>query len=192
MRYISNLVRHFLCFMYSSVTFLFLHLNFFIDMYWELLYRRAADIYPIPPPPLSSFEQQSARCNIKPVAQSTVNVMKKKLFRHVEVKALNNNFSKYTECGFLQDCISKYPWDCKEWATLVNDRTKHINYQNACCRLYHGWSSSSIGSPTEFLCIIHNKMDHTKTAIPRMQQTTKATSGLGQIPISVTGMCEPN
>jgi hypothetical protein len=31
-------------------------------------------------------------------------------------------------------------------------------------------------------------MDHTKTAIPRMQRITKATSGLGQIPISLTRM----
>ena len=38
MRDISNLVCHFLCFMYSSVTFLFLHLNLFIDMYRKLLY----------------------------------------------------------------------------------------------------------------------------------------------------------
>ena len=50
------------------------------------------------------------------------------------------------------------------------------------------------GAPTplivlpELLCIIHDKMDHTKSAIPRMQRSTKATSGLGQIPISVTGM----
>ena len=132
--------------------------------------------------------QQSARCHIKPVSQSTVSVMKKKLFKNVEVKASNNNFSRCSECDFLQDCISKYPWDRDEWATLVNDKTKHINYQNACRRLYHGWSSNSVDSPTEFLCIIHDKMDHTKSAIPRMQRSTKATSGLGQIPISVTGM----
>jgi hypothetical protein len=31
-------------------------------------------------------------------------------------------------------------------------------------------------------------MDYTKTAIPRMQRHTKATAGLGQIPISLTGM----
>ena len=71
---------------------------------------------------------------------------------------------------------------------LVNDMTKHINYQNAYHRLYHGWSSNSIDSPTEFLCIIHDKMDHTKSAIPRMQLSTKATCGLGQISIFVTGM----
>ena len=70
----------------------------------------------------------------------------------------------------------------------MNDKAKHINYQNACRCLYHGWSSNSVDSPTEFLWIIHNKMDYIKTTIPRMQRTTKATFGLGQIPISVTGM----
>ena len=114
--------------------------------------------------------------------------MKKKLFKHVEVKAPNNNFSRYIEYDFLQDCISRYPRGCEEWAMLVNDRTKHINYHNVCHRLYYGWNSNSIHSPTELLCIIHNKMDHIKTAIPRMQQITKATSGLGRIPISVTVM----
>ena len=104
------------------------------------------------------------------------------------MKAPKNNFSRYTECDFLQDCISKYPRGCEEWAMMINDRTKHINYQNACCHLYHGWSSNSVDSPTEFLYIIHNKMDHTKSAIPLMQRTTKAISRLGQIPISVIGM----
>ena len=132
--------------------------------------------------------QQSARCNVKLVSQSTVSIMKKRLFRHVEVKAPNNNFSRCSECDFLQDCISRYPRGCDEWTTLVNDRTKHINYQNACCRLYHGWSSNSVDSSTEFLCIIHDKIDHTKSAIPQMQQSTKAICGLRQIPISVIGM----
>ena len=150
-------------------------------------YRRSADSILIQ----SSQQlvlQQSARCNVKPVSQSTVRVMKKRLFRHVEVKAPNNNFSRCSECDFLQDCITRYPQGCDEWATLVNDKTKHINYQNACRCLYHGWSSNSVNSPTEFFSIIHDKMDHTKSAILRMQRSTKATCGLGQIPISVTGM----
>ena len=154
------------------------------DVIW---YRRSANRILIRFSELTLL-QQSARCNVKPVSQSMVSVMKKKLFRNVEVKAPSSNFLRCSECNFLQDCISRYPQGCDEWATFVNDRTKHINYQNACCRLYHGWSSNSVDSPTEFLCIIHDKMDHTKSAILRMQRSTKATSGLGQIPISVTGM----
>ena len=156
----------------------------FSDVIW---YRRSADRILIRFSQLTLL-QQSTRCNVKPVSQSTVSVMKKKLFRNVEVKAPSSNFSRCSECDFLQDCISRYPWGCNEWATLVNHKTKHINYQNACRCLYHGWSSNSVDSPSEFLCIIHDKMDHTKSAIPRMQRSTKATSGLGQIPISVTGM----
>ena len=114
--------------------------------------------------------------------------MKNKLFKHVEVKAPNNNFSRCSECDFLQDCISTYPRGCDEWPTLVSKRTKHINYQNGCRCFYHGWSSNSVESPTEFLYIIHYKMNHTKSAISRMQRSMKATSGLGQIPISVTRM----
>ena len=154
------------------------------DVIW---YRQSADRILIRFSQLTLL-QQSTRCNMKPVLQSMVSVMKKKLFRNVEVKAPSSNFSRCSECNFLQDCISRYPRGCDEWATLMNDRTKHINYQNACRRLYHGWSSNSVDSPTEFLCIIHDKMDHTKSAIPRMQRSTKATSRLGQIPISVTGM----
>ena len=36
--------------------------------------------------------------------------------------------------------------------------------------------------------IIHDKMDTAKTALPRMHVTTKATQGLGQLPMNVTGM----
>ena len=110
------------------------------DVIW---YRRSADRILIRFSKLTLL-QQSARCNVKPISQSTVSIMKKKLFRNVEVKAPSSNFSRCSECDFLQDYISRYPRGCDEWATLVNDRTKHINYQNACRRLYHGWSSNSL------------------------------------------------
>lgn len=114
--------------------------------------------------------------------------MRKEYFRNVEVKAVGSNFSKCTECDFLVELIAKYPRGSDEWQSLTEDRTRHLNYQRACRNIYYGWTTQSIQSPTEFLCIIHDKMDTSKTAIPRMQRITKATAGLGQIPISCTGM----
>jgi lipopolysaccharide biosynthesis regulator YciM len=76
--------------------------------------------------------QHNASCGQEAVSQSTVSVIKNRSFRNVQVKTARRNFSRCTECDFLQDCISRYPRGCKEWATLVNDRTRHINYQNAC------------------------------------------------------------
>ena len=70
---------------------------------------------------------------------------------------------------------------------LVNDMAKHINYQNACCYLYHGWSSNSTDSPTEFLYIIHNKMDDTKSAIPQMHGPRRPHLDLGRSPYLLPG-----
>jgi hypothetical protein len=38
------------------------------------------------------------------------------------------------------------------------------------------------------LCIIHDKMDHSKTALPRLQVKNKMVVGLGQLPITLTEM----
>ncbi|KAG0594344.1 hypothetical protein M758_UG068900 [Ceratodon purpureus] len=110
--------------------------------------------------------------------------MRKEYFCNVEVKAVGSNFSKCTESDFLVEPIAKF----LEWQSLIQDRNRHLNYQRACRNIYYGWTTLSIQSPTEFLCIIHDKMDKSKTTIPWMQRMTKATTGFGQIPISCTGM----
>lgn len=125
---------------------------------------------------------------MKPVSQSAISRLRKAHFKNVEVKAVGSNFSKCTECDFLVEFIAKYPRGCDEWQALVDNRERHLNYQRACRNVYSGWTAQSVQNPSEFLCIIHDKMDTTKTAIPRMQRITKATAGLGQIPISCTGM----
>jgi hypothetical protein len=43
-------------------------------------------------------------------------------------------------------------------------------------------------SKDEFLCIIHDKMDHAKTTLPRLQMCNKMIFGLGQLPIILTRM----
>lgn len=39
-----------------------------------------------------------------------------------------------------------------------------------------------------FLCVTHDKMDNAKTAFPRFQVMNKMIFGLGQLPITPTGM----
>jgi hypothetical protein len=43
-------------------------------------------------------------------------------------------------------------------------------------------------SNDEFLCIIHDKMDHTKTTLPRLQVYNKMISGLRQLHVTFMGM----
>jgi len=43
-------------------------------------------------------------------------------------------------------------------------------------------------SKDEFLCVIHDKMDHVETTFPRLQVANKMIYGLGQLPITLTSM----
>jgi hypothetical protein len=45
-----------------------------------------------------------------------------------------------------------------------------------------------VQSKDEFLCVIHDKIDHAKIALPKFQVTNKMISRLGQLPITLTSM----
>ena len=104
------------------------------------------------------------------------------------IKPVGNSFAKCTVCDDLQQYILKSPKGSFEYVEFVKQRTEHLNHQASCRRIYASWREESKRNPQEILCIIHDKMDTKKTTLPRMHVTTKATQGLGQIPMSVTGM----
>jgi hypothetical protein len=74
---------------------------------------------------------------LKVVFEAVVSKIKNRAFRNDVVNPLGSNFERCMECNFLQGCILKYPRDCHEWQALVDNRTQHINYQNACLQIYH-------------------------------------------------------
>ena len=123
------------------------------------------------------------------MSQSTISRIKKSHCNNVAIKSVGSSFAKCTMCDDLQQYILKSPKGSFEYVEFVMQRTEHLNHQASCRRIYASWREESKRNPQEILCIIHDKMDTKKTAsLPRMRVTTKATQGLGQIPMSVTGM----
>ena len=122
------------------------------------------------------------------VSQSTISRIKKDHFNNVAIKPVGSSFAKCTECDDLQQYILKSLKGSSEYVEFVKQRTEHLNHQASCRCIYASWREESKRNPQEVLCIIHDKMDTKKTALPRMRVTTKSTAGLGQIPMSVTGM----
>ena len=106
--------------------------------------------------------------DLKIVSQCAMSQIKNWAFKNVLAKPPGSNFSKCTECNVLQGCILKYPKDCPERQALVDDKIRHINYQNVCEQIYLSWSTQFVESLSKFLCIIHNTMDYTKTTVPWM------------------------
>ena len=122
------------------------------------------------------------------VSQSTISRIKMEHFNNVAIKPVGSSFAKCTTCDDLQQFILKSRKGSPEYIEFMKQRTKHLNHQASCRQLYASWREESKKNPQEILCIIHDKMDTSKTALPRMRVTTKATQGLGQFPMSVTRM----
>ena len=66
--------------------------------------------------------------------------------------------------------------------------TKHVNSANAHQELYSNNRYRSKFFPAECVTIIHDKMDHAKTASPVFSHKTKQLDGLMKLPVVVTGM----
>ena len=64
---------------------------------------------------------------------------------------------------------------------------EYVNNQEAHRQDYYKNRALSIMRPNEVLTIIHDKMDHAKTACPCYARKIKATDGYFKLPISVTG-----
>ena len=74
---------------------------------------------------------------LKVVSEAAVSKSKNRESIIVMVNPLGSNFERCIGCNFLQGCILKYPRDCPKWQVLVDSKTQHINYQNACLQIYH-------------------------------------------------------
>jgi hypothetical protein len=65
---------------------------------------------------------------------------------------------------------------------------KRLLHQESCKSLYHTWKFEYVWSKDEFLCIIHDKMDHVKTTFLKLQVANKMICELGHLPITLMSM----
>jgi len=97
-----------------------------------------------------------------------MNRLKKKHHLNVNVRKWRSKFMKCIVCESLKDLISKLGNNSNEVLEYETKFLKHILHHESRKNVYHTWRTKSVWSKDEFLCIIHDKMDHTKTAFPRL------------------------
>jgi hypothetical protein len=126
--------------------------------------------------------------SIRGISQSIMSRLRKKHHLNVDVWKRGLLLAKCIICESLKDLISKLGRnniDAKKYELKLK---KHILHQESCRSLYHTWRLEFVQSKDEFLCVIHDKMDHPKIAFPKFQVTNKMIYGLGQLPITLIGM----
>ncbi len=71
-------------------------------------------------------------------------------------------------CESFNDLISKLGKNSNDVRECDLKLKKHLLHQELCRSLYHTWRSKFVCSKDQFLCVIHDKMDHEKIAFPRL------------------------
>ena len=132
--------------------------------------------------------QTNVSLGLPTVSQSTISRIRKDHFNNIAIKPVGSSFAKCSTCDQLQEFILKSPKGSPEYVEFVKQWEEHLAHQQSCPCLYGAWREESRHNPNEILCIIYDKMDIAKNALPRMRVTTKATQGLGQLPMNVTNM----
>jgi len=114
--------------------------------------------------------------------------LRKKYHLNIDVRKRSSTFTKCTICESLKDLIlkvGKNSVNAKEHELKLKRHNKH---QKSYKHLYHNWKTELIQSKDEYLCIIHDKMDHSKTTLLKLQVKNKMVVGLGELLITFTRM----
>ncbi len=114
--------------------------------------------------------------------------LRKRHHLNVDVRKKGYIFSKCYLCESLKDLISKLGRNNNDTREYELKLKKCLLHQESCRSLYHTWRFEFVQFKDEFLCFIHDKMDHAKTTFLMLQMAKKMICGLGQLPITLMGM----
>jgi hypothetical protein len=114
--------------------------------------------------------------------------LRKKHQINVDVRKRGFTFAKCTMCESLKDLISKVGKNNVNGKEAQMKLKRHNKHQESYKTLYRSWKIEYIWSKEKFLCVIHDKMDHSTIAILRLEVKNKMMARFNQLPITLTGM----
>ncbi len=123
-----------------------------------------------------TFLQINKELNIGSIMWSAMSRLKKRHHLNVNVRKRGSIFAKCIMWESLKDLISKLGRNSNDAKEYEQKLRKHLLHQESCKSLYHIWRSKLMWSKDEFFCVIHDKMDHVKTALPLVEISQNVTS----------------
>jgi hypothetical protein len=125
---------------------------------------------------------------LKQISKSRLSRIVNTSFPEYEKKRDGDNFAHCKECDRLKSLQGSSTRGSRAeelWDTKLNE---HNAITHAHRELYYANRNLSISEPEKVLTIIHDKMDHSKTASPHFSHKNKSTEAFMKLPVSVTGM----
>jgi hypothetical protein len=127
------------------------------------------------------------KVGLQPISLSNLSAIKKAKFSEYITKRRGDKFARCSNCEKLKRLRDAHTMGTESYVAHQLNYFKHVNMQEAHRNDYYTNRALSISKPLEVLTVIHDKMDHAKTASPCFANRIKATDGFFKLPVSVTG-----
>jgi len=137
---------------------------------------------------MKEINEVNVALGLKEVSVSNLSKIRASQFSEYEVKRPGDNFARCGTCDKLQEqkrSALSGSQSALKWSRKLD---KHLAIARAHRELYYANRYHSNNFPHECVTIMHDKMDHAKTACPVFSHKSKDTDSLVKLPVSVTGM----
>ena len=124
------------------------------------------------------------------ISLSKLNVIKNQQFVEYILKRHGDKFARCTTCEKYKGLRDAHPIGTKSHTKHQTKYIEYVNNQEVHRQNYYKNRVLFIMRPTEVLTVIHDKMDHVKTACLCYPRKIKVTDGLFKLPIVVTYLYE--
>jgi hypothetical protein len=127
-------------------------------------------------------------CGLKPISVSSLSKICRVSFSEYSAKKPGDNFARCSVCDrYILHRKLHQPGTTGAflWQSRLD---RHLGSAWAHRELYYGNRYRSINFPDDCVTIMHDKMDHAKTASPVLSHKPKHLDGLMRLPVAVTGI----
>ena len=137
---------------------------------------------------IPEIDAHLADCGLPNISISGLSKVRKLHFSDFNAKRPGDNFARCSVCDQIQ--THRRVQHPGSQAALMWQRQLNVHLDSAWAHreLYYSNRFRSQQLPDECVTIMHDKMDHSKTASPALSHKTKHLDGLFKLPLSVTGI----
>ena len=134
------------------------------------------------------LDEHLADCGLPPMSASNLSKIRRLSYPEYYAKRAGDNFARCSKCDEFQS--QKKLTVTGSQASLLWSKKMRLHNDSAMAHrdLYYLNRFRSKATPHEVLTIMHDKMDHSKTASPALSHKVKHLDGLMKLPLAVTGM----
>ena len=125
---------------------------------------------------------------LKEESQSNESKIKRHSFKEYNAKKLGDNFAHCSNCDKYHSLRTLHQPRMQVASLVATKLQMHLNKAWAHGDLNAANQYPSKCFPHECMTIMHDKIDHTKTAFSMLSQKTKHLDGLTKLPLSVTSI----